>query len=835
MTFNFINDILRIGGDGTATHDLKFYGRGFRIGEQLPPQPTWQDIVLAGIGSLTLTAAKADSLYYVKAFGASELEPETYIDSAIAEGKCEQRNVPAGYTEYDGLIGDGTAYIDLNCALDQDDEIEIEFTKTSDITSSNLCGGRTSATSNNISAIISSTGSIVGDFNNSDYSPYRMNVSISQNVRYRVVINKTGRYVYQVSDDSLVGSNTTACEDTILTPGCYLFNLAGTGLTSKFKGVIHKCLIKGKRDVVPVGNGTAYGMYDKLNGVFYPNANISGEFTVSTEVLPSPATPLNIVCNNGVLKCSPNLCNVISDNITLSYYISAQGQVLPSTQNFIYNKYIKVKPNTTYSLGVSQAVYFMSISEYSTADDTGFIRRTAFSSGSAVPYIVTSGTITTTANTNYLRFGSNMKSADLTLEDVLALDYMLTETATAQSYMPYAQIYTDGTVEAVKDSLNNTATCSNLFAVGDYKDTQEVLSGAITRRIGIKVLDGTETGWTKLSGANYVSLPKTAIPNMISGTDATCLSNNFVQTPHSSISLSTECFSVGVSYMNFKKAGDPTVAQFQQWLADQYNAGTPVIVVYPTSSTTTETVTGQVLLKAPLTVTGSINNLIVTPTTSSHTVQSAYQPLRIKCNNGLIKVNNQGSIYVDGTVETVKDGLDNTATVQNLYALSNVKDSQEILSGDVSRIIGVQVFDGTETWTVSGYASNCYYRDISLSSNIDREVVGLCTHFPAIAGTNTMPDMTASGCVMCGNQEYKKRIYFRCDKFPTSTDFKAFLAEQYAKGTPVMVLYAKTNASTSQVTPQVLSNPAGDSIIEITQASLNNLSLETKFQQEVTD
>lgn len=35
---------------------------------------------------------------------------------------------------------------------------------------------------------------------------------------------------------------------------------------------------------------------------------------------------------------------------------------------------------------------------------------------------------------------------------------------------------------------------------------------------------------------------------------------------------------------------EPTLADFKAWLADQYAAGTPVIVVYPTSSPVTEQV-----------------------------------------------------------------------------------------------------------------------------------------------------------------------------------------------------------------------------------------------------
>lgn len=205
-------------------------------------------------------------------------------------------------------------------------------------------------------------------------------------------------------------------------------------------------------------------------------------------------------------------------------------------------------------------------------------------SGAATPtngvYDGQSRTITVTNGKYTVAYRSRTSSSSNT-NNPKDYDFQLELGSTATTYAPY---YNGG-----------TATAEMLLKVGNYQDFQSILDGVVTRKVGAKVLDGTETGWTKLSGANYVSLPKTAISNMVNETDATCLSNSFVQVAHGSISLSEECFSVGASYMNFKKAGDPTAAQFKQYLADQYAAGTPVIVIYPLATETTESVTGQTL------------------------------------------------------------------------------------------------------------------------------------------------------------------------------------------------------------------------------------------------
>ena len=51
--------------------------------------------------------------------------------------------------------------------------------------------------------------------------------------------------------------------------------------------------------------------------------------------------------------------------------------------------------------------------------------------------------------------------------------------------------YTDGTPEVITLG-EQTASVENLFAVGDYKDEQDVISGEVTRRCGVCVYDGTQ-------------------------------------------------------------------------------------------------------------------------------------------------------------------------------------------------------------------------------------------------------------------------------------------------------------------------------------------------------
>lgn len=217
--------------------------------------------------------------------------PDAPIDIWCNNGVVKARHasgLPFGYTLLNGITGDGNAHINLNCTLDQDDEIEIELTMPSvGILSRNIFGYRDAASSNNISALIAATSANICliDFNNSNYATYRLLTSnaLSVSTRYRIVINKTGRYIYQGS--ILVASDTTACPDTILTGNALLFNTGGSpSAINKFNGIIHRCTIKGKRNVVPCKNANSeVGMYDLVSGQFFANAG-TGAFVAGSTV-----------------------------------------------------------------------------------------------------------------------------------------------------------------------------------------------------------------------------------------------------------------------------------------------------------------------------------------------------------------------------------------------------------------------------------------------------------------------------------------------------------------------------------------------------------------------
>ncbi len=165
------------------------------------------------------------------------------------------------------------------------------------------------------------------------------------------------------------------------------------------------------------------------------------------------------------------------------------------------------------------------------------------------------------------------------------------------------EVYADWITETIEDELWNTATAEMLLALGDYKDEQSILDGAIIRNVGIKILDGTEN-WTKSGQGTGWDPIRFAVAGLIAFPDSDtieCLSTHY---PFSGVastgwSITPGTFNVGiynnVHYVRFAPTDITELEQWIQYIKGQYLAWTPVIMVYPLATSTTESVEGQAL------------------------------------------------------------------------------------------------------------------------------------------------------------------------------------------------------------------------------------------------
>lgn len=343
--------------------------------------------------------------------------------------------------------------------------------------------------------------------------------------------------------------------------------------------------------LIPVrrNSDNVLGMYNVVTGAFRTNAG-TGTFTAGSDVaLPSPSNPIPIVCNNGQLKLGShgkNLFNKDGSPYLAGAYISSAtiGQsTFSTTTNANYNVYrMEIKPNTTYTFGLIKA----NDPRWIVTDGSVILDTGTNGGGSAGTY----KTITAGATAKYL-YLSVAVTGSYKCDDVLQVEEGLEHT----EYEAFHYILVaDGITETITDSANNTATAEMLLSMGNYTDTQEILSGAVTRKVGVIVLNGTEEWGYNTSGAFYcdgftdILLPNECICSHFVGVSSTL---NIASMPNNSIKTG----SISITRLYVKTSDYVDVQAFETWLTNQYNAGTPVIIVYPLATETTETVTGQTL------------------------------------------------------------------------------------------------------------------------------------------------------------------------------------------------------------------------------------------------
>ena len=147
-----------------------------------------------------------------------------------------------------------------------------------------------------------------------------------------------------------------------------------------------------------------------------------------------------------------------------------------------------------------------------------------------------------------------------------------------------------------------------------------------------------------------------------------------------------------------------------------------------------------------------------------------------------------------------------TASVVNLLSVGTYADTQDIISGAVTRRIGIKVFDGTEDWTYSGSRFRLSAPDRVISKT------GLwCTHFEYSVETSV--NMPNDSVAMANSSD---TLFFRRDNITSLEGWESYLAAQYAAGTPVIVIYPLAEATTESVEGQHLSTVAGTNTVSVT-------------------
>ena len=160
------------------------------------------------------------------------------------------------------------------------------------------------------------------------------------------------------------------------------------------------------------------------------------------------------------------------------------------------------------------------------------------------------------------------------------------------------------------------------------------------------------------------------------------------------------------------------------------------------------------------------------------------------------------------------------ASNQPLLGVGGYNDSQELIAGVVNRKVGVTILDGTED---VGTSNSAY--TIGISAKIRTKTTLLCTHFKYSTATSSA--LANNTIISFASQN----VGFRNDACADVESFRQFLAREYAKGTPVTIVYPLANESNEQVTGQSISNPKGTVTI-VRDAEVSGLDIEATIKVE---
>ena len=308
----------------------------------------------------------------------------------------------------------------------------------------------------------------------------------------------------------------------------------------------------------------------------------------------------------------------------------------------------------------------------------------------------------------------------------------------------------DNYVPVVGTKMGNT----ELLAIDTDADAYDPSTQNITRVIGKKVLDGTETfgkstayglSWYITSAAGAWGATKTKA----------VMCTHFVGLGTQSSGQADEytCFFNGSGHFYFRASEFADAAAFKAWVKNQYDAGTPIVVYFVRSSSTTETYTG-------------------TP--------------------------------VGGTASAV-----------DLFAVGDYKDAQEIISGTATRNVGVRMLTGadTEGWTRASSndasGNKVFYINFPNRAGGASSLTMLCDHYQQAAAAS-YTTLTANK-FLYNPSASNLNVYFDGGSSSITVDeWKNRLAYD-----PIIVVYPLAEATTEQVTAQPLHTVKGDNVTSV--------------------
>jgi len=174
-----------------------------------------------------------------------------------------------------------------------------------------------------------------------------------------------------------------------------------------------------------------------------------------------------------------------------------------------------------------------------------------------------------------------------------------------------------------------------------------------------------------------------------------------------------------------------------------------------------------------------------------------------------------------------------TATVPDLFAVGDYRDEVDVVAGTVTRRVRMKVLTGEESVglvSAATYYGRIRVDDPQMPTAARNQAVS--THFVWVEGR--YPERTL-GSVWCGWFGGEQYLYFTPtdQTLNTGEKIKAWLAAQYAAGTPVIIWYPLATPTTESIAPQALRTVDGTTVVS-SSAGAVSATVEYKASQEPT-
>ncbi len=130
-----------------------------------------------------------------------------------------------------------------------------------------------------------------------------------------------------------------------------------------------------------------------------------------------------------------------------------------------------------------------------------------------------------------------------------------------------------------------------------------------------------------------------------------------------------------------------------------------------------------------------------------------------------------------------------------LNSINDVKDTLEVVSGHLEKKIGKIVLDGTEQWGTTTNSSVFYIR---LNNYNNRNYQVISNKYPYAVWGNGIDYATG----LYKHESWDEaRLFVKNVNYQLIPDFKTYLSEQYANGTPVTIYYELAEPEEIKLTP----------------------------------